>query len=297
MAPAGHVDSAFGSDGVVYVDFGNGSADVFNGLAIDALDRVVAVGHSTGQAPADIAVVRVHGGDQRLFVQQDANHNVTSVASRAGAVIDRYHYTPYGTRTVLNADFSVDTDGQSDADFRHGHQGLAIDHETGLYYNRARLLHPTLGRFTQRDPLGLEAGGLSTRPSDEASTRPVNPQQEPHNPTTCGSCRRAARGRKQFSRRRSAASLVVMPGTARIASGGVAKRNCAPFQPHSLGDDALPGARVLLLGCDSQSAARKHVPVEPGEDEQVVEVHLVVVVEIALGECATRLAVVSGDDE
>jgi RHS repeat-associated protein len=34
-----------------------------------------------------------------------------------------------------------------------GHQGLPHDEESGLIYNRARMLHPTLGRFTQRDPL------------------------------------------------------------------------------------------------------------------------------------------------
>jgi RHS repeat-associated protein len=39
-----------------------------------------------------------------------------------------------------------------------GHQGLYHDAETGLIYNRARMLHPTLGRFTQRDPLGYVDG-------------------------------------------------------------------------------------------------------------------------------------------
>ncbi|MBN1491837.1 MAG: hypothetical protein JXA69_18140 [Phycisphaerae bacterium] len=35
------------------------------------------------------------------------------------------------------------------------HQGLYQDAETGLYHNRARTYHPTLGRFMQRDPLGM----------------------------------------------------------------------------------------------------------------------------------------------
>jgi RHS repeat-associated protein len=39
-----------------------------------------------------------------------------------------------------------------------GHQGLSLDAETGLYYNRARMLHPTLGTFTSRDPLGYVDG-------------------------------------------------------------------------------------------------------------------------------------------
>jgi len=41
------------------------------------------------------------------------------------------------------------------------HQGLLFDKEFGLYYNRARYLHPTLGRFVQRD-YGNEYGdGMS----------------------------------------------------------------------------------------------------------------------------------------
>jgi RHS repeat-associated protein len=40
-----------------------------------------------------------------------------------------------------------------------GHQGLIHDEEVGLVYNRARQLHPTLGRFMRRDPMGY-AGGV-----------------------------------------------------------------------------------------------------------------------------------------
>ncbi len=39
-----------------------------------------------------------------------------------------------------------------------GHQGLMHDEESGLVYNRARMLDPTLGRFVQRDSLGYQDG-------------------------------------------------------------------------------------------------------------------------------------------
>jgi RHS repeat-associated protein len=39
-----------------------------------------------------------------------------------------------------------------------GHQGLPHDPVTNLVYNRARMLHPRLGRFMQRDPLGYVDG-------------------------------------------------------------------------------------------------------------------------------------------
>ncbi|HRK31877.1 MAG TPA: hypothetical protein PLD59_12430 [Tepidisphaeraceae bacterium] len=49
------------------------------------------------------------GLNQRLYVQQDANYNVTSVSNASGATVERYRYTPYGQRTVLNDDFTVNT--------------------------------------------------------------------------------------------------------------------------------------------------------------------------------------------
>jgi len=39
-----------------------------------------------------------------------------------------------------------------------GHQGLMHDKETGLIYNRRRMLHPRLARFMQRDPIGYVDG-------------------------------------------------------------------------------------------------------------------------------------------
>ena len=44
-----------------------------------------------------------------------------------------------------------------------GHQGLPHDEESGLIYNRARMLHPTLGKFVQRDPLGYIDGMTAYR--------------------------------------------------------------------------------------------------------------------------------------
>lgn len=67
------------------------------------------------------------GRYQRLYVQQDANFNVTSLTDDSGVVVERYVYDPYGKQTVLEANWSVDADGQSDFAFRHGHQGGKYD--------------------------------------------------------------------------------------------------------------------------------------------------------------------------
>jgi uncharacterized protein RhaS with RHS repeats len=38
--------------------------------------------------------------NQRLWVQQDANWNVTALVNGSGVVVERYIYTPYGVTTV-----------------------------------------------------------------------------------------------------------------------------------------------------------------------------------------------------
>ena len=71
--------------------------------------------------------------------------------------------TPYGRRTVLDNDFTEHSDPHAGGHaFAIGHQGLYHDGEVsaGLIYNRARMLHPWLGRFVQRDPVKkYEPGG------------------------------------------------------------------------------------------------------------------------------------------
>jgi RHS repeat-associated protein len=79
------------------------------------------------------------------------------VATPTGTILERHTYTPYGQRTVRDANWNV----QANTTLANnvGHQGLTQDAETGLYYNRARYFHSTLGLFTQRDPLGYVDGG------------------------------------------------------------------------------------------------------------------------------------------
>jgi RHS repeat-associated protein len=81
---------------------------------------------------------------------------VTGLLSASGTVVERYLYSPYGSRTVLDGNF--DSKGSSTYDWTIGHHGLPYDRESGLIYNRHRMLHPSLGRFLQRDPLGYVDG-------------------------------------------------------------------------------------------------------------------------------------------
>ncbi|GIW75145.1 MAG: hypothetical protein KatS3mg104_0208 [Phycisphaerae bacterium] len=86
----------------------------------------------------------------------DGNFNVTGLVQENQTFVERYVYTPYGDRKVLDANFTDDSDNLTDYDSQLGHQGLRIDAESGTYYNRARQLHSGLGNFTRRDPLLTE---------------------------------------------------------------------------------------------------------------------------------------------
>ena len=98
---------------------------------------------------------------RRLYAEQDADGNVTSLTDASGTVVERYAYDPYGAVTVLNPDGTVRGDGTA-ASSQYGwvvlHQGLRLDLTTGTYANRFREDDPALGRFLQQDPAGYVDG-------------------------------------------------------------------------------------------------------------------------------------------
>jgi RHS repeat-associated protein len=92
------------------------------------------------------------GMEEAMLTTYDANYNVTGLVQETQSFVERYVYTPYGDRKVLEANFADDPDNLTDFDQQRGHQGLRIDAESGTYYNRARQLHSGLGSFMRRDP-------------------------------------------------------------------------------------------------------------------------------------------------
>jgi RHS repeat-associated protein len=100
------------------------------------------------------------GGDgvfeQRLYVQQDANFNITSISDDTGTVVERYAYDPYGAVTYLDANWGAL--GTSAYGWVYLHQGGRYDSTGGLYHFRNRELSPTLGRWMQNDPLRHDGG-------------------------------------------------------------------------------------------------------------------------------------------
>jgi RHS repeat-associated protein len=93
---------------------------------------------------------------ERLYVQQDANWNVTAVISTTGAVLERYIYDPYGTPTVLDPNWN--TRASSLFAWNYLHQGGRYDGLLALYLFETREYSGNLGRWIQIGPLGFDAG-------------------------------------------------------------------------------------------------------------------------------------------
>ena len=95
--------------------------------------------------------------DQRLYVAQDANFNVTSLIDTAGAVVERFVTDPYGgSITVLTPTWGARP--STLYVWTHYHQGLRFEASIALYNNRERYFSPSLGRFTSQDPIGFAGG-------------------------------------------------------------------------------------------------------------------------------------------
>ena len=108
---------------------------------------------AAGASDNNFAVLRYYR--QRLYAQQDANYNVTSITDASGAVQERYLYDPYGAVLYRTPGWSSTSSGFS---WVYLHQGGRYDGSSKLYAFRRRDYSPTLGRWTANDPLGVIDG-------------------------------------------------------------------------------------------------------------------------------------------
>ena len=99
-----------------------------------------------------------HDNDQdtselaRHYYHRNALGSVMEITDPLQAVAVSYRYDPYGKATITRGGqvLAGDPLGQHVA-----FTARWLDEETGLYYYRARMYSPALGRFCQRDPLGF----------------------------------------------------------------------------------------------------------------------------------------------
>jgi len=84
------------------------------------------------------------------FPLADANGNCVSFIDEAGNVQAHYTYDAFGN--------TVSQTGAMAADFHFRFSGKYLDDETGLYYYGYRYMSPALGRWMNRDPIGIKGG-------------------------------------------------------------------------------------------------------------------------------------------
>jgi RHS repeat-associated protein len=135
------------------------------------------------------ALIERDRGSERFYVEQDANWNVTSIIDTTGAVQERYIEDPYGAASVLAPDWSART--SSLFAWMYLHQGSRLDSTTGLYLLRDRDYSPSLGRWSEVDPLGLQAGDANlyrawqNNPPTTRDPDGLQPQQGQQCPARC----------------------------------------------------------------------------------------------------------------
>jgi RHS repeat-associated protein len=105
--------------------------------------------------------------DERLFVLQDANWNITSLAG-GGSIQERLAYSPYGMPLWLSPTFTPDGPSYQWEYLFTAHRYL---NEVGILVARNRLYVPLLGVFTSRDSL-IYVDGMALY--QYVSSHPIN---------------------------------------------------------------------------------------------------------------------------
>ena len=96
-------------------------------------------------------VLQMQRGSNTYYYHKNHLGSVVALTDGSGNLVERYEYDPYGQPTFLDVNDNVLS--QSAIGNSVLFTGRDYDAETGLYYYRARTMHPSLGRFLQHDPL------------------------------------------------------------------------------------------------------------------------------------------------
>ena len=100
-----------------------------------------------------IAMITVAGENEIwYYYHRDRQGNIIALSSETGSLVEKYEYTPYGMPLVCD-DVNTFIGTESCCGNPYMFTGRRYDSESGLYYYRARMYSPQLGRFMQVDPL------------------------------------------------------------------------------------------------------------------------------------------------
>ena len=98
-----------------------------------------------------------------IYVHRDQLNNTVALTDQSGAIVQQYSYDVYGKPYILIGTGMVSMDEYTNNPMYTGNMhgntrlftGREYDGETGLYYFRARMYSANLGRFMNRDPIGM----------------------------------------------------------------------------------------------------------------------------------------------
>ncbi len=90
------------------------------------------------------------GLEERLYCLNDSNWNVTSIGDPAGAIVERYIYTPYGSPTFLTPSYGARSASSYGWHILFG--SYSYEPVISWYDIRHRQLPSSLGRWIRRDP-------------------------------------------------------------------------------------------------------------------------------------------------
>ena len=96
-------------------------------------------------------VLQMQRGGNTYYYHKNHLGSVVAITDDSGNLVERYEYDPYGQPSFFDANDNALS--QSAIVNNILFTGRDYDAETGLYFYRARTMHPNLGRFMQYDPL------------------------------------------------------------------------------------------------------------------------------------------------
>lgn len=95
-------------------------------------------------------------GSNAYYYHADHLGSIRALTNNKGNIVERVNYDPFGAPSFFNANgvaINASTIGNNIL-----FTGREYDTESNTYYFRARTMHPALGRFMQKDPLGYADG-------------------------------------------------------------------------------------------------------------------------------------------
>jgi RHS repeat-associated protein len=116
--------------------------DIVNQYDNNWMSPLASYTHGPG---TDDPIMRVAGGTTQ-FYHQDGIGSVVGVTNQSGVTDGTVRYDAWGNKIPLTGTIP-----------QYGYTGREPD-DTGLVYYRARYYDPSIGRFTQKDPIGMNGG-------------------------------------------------------------------------------------------------------------------------------------------